>query len=204
MSFPVTLTLDDMNAFDMLDLLPLRQMVHARHATAAGLASRLRLDGLSRPDHFRILRHGAGGQILARNGLALAKAQAVLQHACGQSIDFAPPTAHRVIDHATGAILVPMMFLRVDAPRAFRQELLQLLAERSIAPGEIALQRRRIVARVEAPLTALIGLERQIVERTDGAAHILCWLSRYSALERSSDLDQRPGILCRNFPVLAR
>lgn len=180
MSFPVTLTLDDMNAFDTLDLLPLRQMVRATHATATGLGGELLLDGLSRPDRFRILRHGPGGQILARNGLALAEAQVVLRQACARSIDFGPPTVHRVIDHDTGTVLVPMMFLHVDAPRAFRRELLQILAERSIGSGEIAMQRDRMVVRMESPLACLIGLERQILERTDGAAQILCWLSRYS------------------------
>jgi hypothetical protein len=183
MSFPVTLSLDDMNAFDTLDLLPLRQMVRATHAPA-GLSGRL-LDELSRPDRFRILRHGPGGQILARNGLALAEAQVVLRNAY-RSIDFGPPTVHRVIDHATGTILVPMMFLRVDAPRAFRRELLQILTERSTGASEIAMQRDRMVVRSESPLACLIGIERQILERTDGAAQILYWLSRYSAAPRAA------------------
>lgn len=186
MSFPVTLTLDDMNAFDTLDLLPLRQMVRPTHATAAPLNGRRLIEGLSRPNRFRILRHGRGGQILARNGLALAEARVALRHAYGRSIDFGPPTVHRVIDHATGTILAPMMFLRVDAPRAFRRELLQILAERSIEAGEIAMQRDRMTVRVESPLACLIGLERQILERTDGAAQILCWLSRYSPATRAA------------------
>lgn len=180
MSFPVTLTLDDMNTFDTLDQLPLRQLVRPTRATATGLGGWCRLDELSRPDRFRILRHGSGGQILARNGLALAEAQVVLRHACGSSIDFGPPEIHRVIDHATGKTLVPMMFLRVDAPRAYRQALLQMLEQRSAEKGEFATKRDRIVVRMESPLSCLIGLERQILERTDGAAKIRCWLSRYS------------------------
>ena len=186
MSFPMTLTLDDMNTFDTQDLLPLRQMVRSTRPTATGLNGRRLLDELSRPDRFRILRHGHGGQILARNGLALEEAQVVLRHAYGQSIGFEPPTVHRVIDHATGTILVPMMFLRVDAPRAFRRELLQILAERSTGPSEITMQRNRMVVRAESPLAGLIGLERHILERTDGAAHILCWLSRYSPDPRAA------------------
>jgi hypothetical protein len=35
MSFPVRLTRDDMNAFDTLDLLPLRQTVRAMHGRDA-------------------------------------------------------------------------------------------------------------------------------------------------------------------------
>ncbi|HWI78121.1 MAG TPA: hypothetical protein VNS31_02915 [Ramlibacter sp.] len=186
MSFPVTLTLDDMNAFDTLDRLPLRQVVRAKHSTAKGLGDWRRLDGLSRPDRFRILRHGLEGQILARDGLSLAEAQVVLRNGYGRSIDFAPPTAHRVIDHATGAILEPMMFLRVDAPRAYRQELLQMLVQRSAEASEIAPGRNRIVVRTEAPLACLIGLEQQVLERTDGAAQIVCRLSRYSAAPRAN------------------
>jgi hypothetical protein len=186
MSFPVTLTRDDRNAFDTLDRLPLRQMVRNTHATATGLGGGRGLDGLSRPDRFRVLRHGSGAQILARNGLALAEAQVVLRHACGSSIEFETPSVHRVIDHATGTILVPIMFLRIDAPRAYRQELLQMLVQRSAQAGEIATKRDRIVVRMESPLACLIGLERQILEGTDGAAQIMCWLSRYSPAPRAA------------------
>ena len=186
MSFPVTLTLDDMNAFDTMDQLPLRQMVLPTQAGSAGLADRQLLDGLSRPDRFRILRHGSGGQILARNGLALAEAQVVLQHAYGSAIDFGQPSVHRVIDHATGTVMVPMMLLHIDAPRAYRQELLQMFAQRSLKPDEIAIKRERIVVRTQSPLACLIGLERQVLEGTDGAAQILCWLSRYTPAPRAA------------------
>jgi hypothetical protein len=179
MSFPVPLTLDDMEAFDTLDQLPLRQMVRATRPSETPVAGWRGLEGLSRPDRFRILRHGSGGQILARNGLALAEAQVVLRHAYGSSIDFGAPRVHHVIDHATGMILVPIMFLRVDAPRAYRQELLQILLQRSQASA-ISTLRDRVVVRTESPLAALIGLERQILDRTNGAAQILCGLSRYS------------------------
>ena len=180
MSFPVSLTREDMEAFGTLDLLPLRQTVSATRERGIGFGGQGLLNRLSRPDRFRILRYGHGGQILARNGLALAEAQRVLRHAYGPSIAFETPTAHTPIDHATGAILAPVMFLRIDAPRAYRQELLQLLAERSAKPGEIAIHRDRIVVRTELPLACMIGLERQVLDHTDGAAHILCWLSRYS------------------------
>jgi hypothetical protein len=179
MSFPVTLTPDDMNAFDTMDQLPLRQMVLATQATAAGLADRHVLDRLSRPDRFRILRHGSGGQILARNGLALAEAQVVLRHAYGSAIGFGEPSVHRVIDHATGTIMVPMMLLHIDAPRAYRRELLQMFAQRSLKADEVAIKRQRIVVRTQSPLAGLIGVERQVLEGTDGAAQVLCWLSRY-------------------------
>jgi hypothetical protein len=180
MSFPVTLTPHDMEAFDTLDLMPLRQMVRGTHASRAGWCAQSLLDGLSRPDRFRIVRLGAGGQILARNGLALAEAQRLLRHAYGTSIEFATPTVHRVIDHATGAVLEPLMSLRVDAPRTFRQDLLQILADRETGPGQVAVQGERTIVRVESPLACLIGVERQVLERTQGAARILCSLARYA------------------------
>jgi hypothetical protein len=184
MSFPVTLTRDDLQAFDTLDLLPLRQMVGASGETATGFGSQGLLDGLSRPDRFRMFRHGCGGQILARNGLALAEAQLVLRQAYGPSLAFGLPTVHTVVDHATGTIQVPEMFLRIDAPRGYRQELLRILAQRSAEPCAIAVDRHRIVLRAELPLACLIGLERQVLEHTDGAAHILCSLARYSPARR--------------------
>lgn len=179
MSFPVTLTSDDLQAFDTLDLLPLRQTVRRIDAAAAGFGGHSRLDALSRPERFRILRRGNEGRILARNGLALAEAQRVLRQAYGAAIHFEAPTAHRVIDHASGATLVPMMSVRVDAPRVFKQDLLQILAERSTPPGEVALHCDRMVLRAESPLPALIGLEGQVLERTRGAGHVVCWLARY-------------------------
>lgn len=127
------------------------------------------------------MRHGGGGQILARNGLALAEAQALLRQAYGASIVFGTTSAHRVIDPASATVLVPMMCLRIDAPRACRQVLLQILERRSVGPGEMARERDRIVLRIEAPLACVIGLEQEVLQATAGAAHILCWLARYSA-----------------------
>ncbi|GAB3757529.1 hypothetical protein GCM10028796_01810 [Ramlibacter monticola] len=181
MSFPAVLTRDDMEALDTreLDLLPLRQKVGATHGKPLALGGQNLLDALSRPDRFRILRHGAGGQILARNGLALAEAQHLLRQAYGGVVAFECPTVHTVMDRATGKLLVPLMFLRIDAPRAYRLDLLRLLAPCSLKPDATTLERGRIVVRAELPLARLIGLERQVIDRTDGAAHVLCWLARY-------------------------
>jgi len=179
MSFPVRLTREDVQALDTFDLLPLRQAVSLDCEGRIAMASQRLLDGLSRPERFRILRHGAGGQILARNGLALAEAQGVLQQVYGGLVSFGTPRVHTVTDDATGATLVPVMRLRIDAPRACRQAVVRTLDERAAAPREIAVVRDGIVVRTESPLAALIGLERQVLERTDGAAHVLCWLARY-------------------------
>jgi hypothetical protein len=179
MSFPVTLTRDDMQALDTLDLLPLRQVVAAAGGKPLVFGCHDLLDALSRPDRFRILRHGTGGQILARNGLALAEAQHVLRQAYGEAIAFGRPTVHTLVERASGAVLVPLMFLRIDAPRAYRQELLRMPALSCAQQADVTLQRDRIVLRAERPLAQLVGLEREVLECTDGAAQVLCWLARY-------------------------
>ena len=94
MSFPVTLRQEDMHALESLPLLPIRQMVIAPGQQELAFASQNLFAALSRPQRFRILRHGAGGQILARNGTALAEAQHLLRQACGDSIAFGTPTVH--------------------------------------------------------------------------------------------------------------
>ena len=182
MSFPAVLTRDDMEALDTLDLLPLRQMVNANQGRPLAPGAQNLLDALSRPDRFRILRHGAGAQILARNGLALAEAQHLLRQAYGAAIVFGSPTVHTVMDRTTGQVLAPLMFLRIDAPRAYRQDLVQLLAQRSAQHVTTSLERDRMVVRTELPLARLIGLERTVLDRTEGAAHVLCWLARYGPL----------------------
>ena len=94
MSFPVTLRQDDMHALESLPLLPIRQMVIARGPQELAFASQGLFAALSRPERFRILRHGAGGQILARNDPALAEAQNLLRQAYGEAIAFGTPTIH--------------------------------------------------------------------------------------------------------------
>jgi hypothetical protein len=186
MSFPASLTRDDMQVFDTLELLPLRQMLSATREAATGFGDQGLLERLSRPNRFRILRQGPGGQILACNGLALAEAQRVLQQVYGSSIAFARPTAHTLIDHATRTVLVPVMFLRIDAPRAYRQELLRMLKDRCAGLAEAGSGRNRIVIRAETRLSELLGVETQVLERTNGSADLLCRLLRYSPASDST------------------
>lgn len=168
-----------MQARDRLDLLPLRQLVTA-DGDAAGVFSRPGLLGcLSRPERYRIASHGSGGQILAAGERALAEAQVVLRNAYGASLHFAPATVHSFVDAATQALMVPVIFLRVDAPRSHARELQQLLAYRSAHVKDVEVQRDRVVMRAEMELSRSLGLERRILEVTDGAVHILSWLLRY-------------------------
>lgn len=92
MSFPCTLTTDDMDAFDTLDWLPLRQVVRSTHPAANPFSAQGILPTLSRAQRFRVLRHGCGAQILARDRQALAEAQVLLRQACGAAIAFGTAT----------------------------------------------------------------------------------------------------------------
>jgi translation elongation factor EF-G len=75
--------------------------------------------------------------------------------------------------------MVPVVYLRIDAPRSYWQDLLQLLADRSAQSKQADLQRRRVVVRAEMELSRSMGVTRQICEVTDGAAQVLSWLTRY-------------------------
>ena len=168
-----------MNARDRLDLLPLRQMVSATGDAAHEFARQALLDGFAKPDRYRVVSHGHGGQILAVGELALAEAQAMLRQAYGSLVSFGTPNVHTYVDAETGALMTPVVFLRVDAPRSHTQELLQVLAARSAEMNQVDPQRDRVVVRAELELSRAIGVTRQIDELTNGAAQVLSWLLRY-------------------------
>lgn len=169
-----------MNMRDAFDLLPLRQMVSACGDALRAFARQDLLDGLSRPDRYRIVRNGNGGQILAASEPALADAQLVLREAYGSRIAFGRPTVHTWVDHREENLMVPVMFVRIDAPRAHAQALRHMLATRCAAIQNIDLQRDRVVLRAEVELARALGLSREIGELTDGSAHVLSWLMRYA------------------------
>jgi hypothetical protein len=166
---------------DKLDLLPLRQAVTPAGDAASAFATRGLLDWLSKPDRFQIISHGHGGQILAIGELALTEAQQLLRQAYGALVGFGEPTVHTYVDPQAGCLMVPVMFLRVEAPRAHATELLRIVEGRAARVQEVDVQKHRVVLRAELRLSRLIGLERAIVDATGGSAHILCWLLRYEA-----------------------
>jgi hypothetical protein len=168
-----------MHVRDRLDLLPLRQMVRIDGDTSAGFARRGLLDWLSRAERYQIVSHGAGGQILAAGERALAEAQLVLRQAYGPLVHFGAPTVHTYVDTQAERLMVPVMFVRIDAPRVHAQALLRNLEERCAQLGEVDRQRDRVVVRADLELRHALGLEREVGELTDGAAHILSWLLRY-------------------------
>jgi hypothetical protein len=166
---------------DRLNLFPLRQMVSVSGDAEHVFARQGLLDWLSRPERYQIISHGQGGQIFAIGEPALGEAQALLREAYGGLIGFGGVTVHSYVDGQPGTVMIPIMFLRVDAPRAHGHKLLQLLKDRSIDAQEIEFQRDRVVIRAEVPLSKLLGVERLIAELTDSSAHTMCWLLRYQA-----------------------
>jgi hypothetical protein len=168
-----------MNVRDRLDLLPLRQRVSAAGDAAIVLARQGLLDWLAKPDKYRIVRHGDGGQILAVSEPALAEARAVLRQAYGSLVTFGIPMVHTYVDPQAETLMVPMMFLRIDAPRSHAQDLRRMLADRCAEIKEMDLQRQRVVVRAEVELARSLGLQGQVDEMTDGRAHMLAWLLRY-------------------------
>jgi hypothetical protein len=171
-----------MNVLDRLDLLPLRQMVRATHDASLVLARQELLDGLADPDKYRIVRHGQGGQILAVNEPALAEAQLVLRQAYGSAITFGAPAVHTYFDQTAGRLMVPVLFLRVDAPRGFARQLREMLDARAAQIQDCDLQRHRVVVRAELEMARSLGVQREVGELTDGTAHVLSWLLRYGSL----------------------
>ncbi|MCE3270959.1 MAG: hypothetical protein K0S57_1356 [Ramlibacter sp.] len=181
-----------MNVREPLDLLPVRQLVGASGDAAEAFASQALLDALCRPGKYRVMRHGQGAQILAANEFALAEAQAMLGRAYGALVTFGEPGVHTWLDAEAGALMVPVVYLRIDAPRSHWQDLLQLLADRSAQSKQADLQRRRVVVRAEMELSRSMGVTRQVGEVTDGAAQVLSWLTRYQPAGVSEGLPPSP------------
>lgn len=186
-----------MQVRDPLDLLPLRQMVHVRGDASRVFARRGLLAWLSKPERFQIVAHGEGGQLLAASEFALAEARVVLQQAYGERVAFGSVVAHSYVDTREEVLMVPVMFLRIDAPRCFRPDLAALLEDRGAEMKEVDVQRDRVVLRAEVEFARALGLHRQVQELTDGSAHFLSWLQGYrrklpSGPTIESSLNSRP------------
>jgi hypothetical protein len=164
---------------DNLDLLPLRQVVIAAPGAAPVFARQALLDQISRPYLYHIIRYGSGAQIMAANEHALAHARALLLQAYGSSIAFGIPAVHSYVDCEEEVLMVPVVFLRIDSPRAHAPELQRRLAARRAVMKETDLQRQRVVLRAEMEMSRALGLAGEVGELTDGAAHVLSWLLRY-------------------------
>ena len=176
---------------DPMDLLPVLQLVTASGDAAPVFARQALLDRLSRPHRFRIVGHGSGGQILAASGRALAEAQGLLRQAYGASIGFGTPSVHTYVDAHTGMLMVPVVFMRIDAPRARGPELRNLLEERRARMQEVEMRRDRVVLRAEMQLSRTLDLEDRIASSTGGAAQVLSWLVRYEPATPAHATDKK-------------
>jgi hypothetical protein len=163
------------------ELLPLRQCVRPSAAASLAFASRALLAALSRPGKFQIASYGEGGLILAANEPALAEARLVLQQAYGERVAFAEPMVHTWVDPIEETLMVPVMFLRVDAPKAHAQVLIDELKKRAAEVQDVDLQRNRVVVRAAVRLADLLGFEQQAQAATDGTSHVLAWLVGYES-----------------------
>lgn len=168
-----------MHVRDAFDLLPLRQVVTAGEGTEPAFARQPLLNRLSKPQRYAIVGHGSGGQILAAGERALAEARTVLRQAYGPAIAFGTPVVHSYVDPQAGARMVPVLFLRIDAPRAHGPQLQQLLKDHGADLQQLEMRRERVVLRAEIELARALDLESGIAEITDGASQVLSWLVRY-------------------------
>jgi hypothetical protein len=164
---------------DPLDLLPLRQHVSTTIEVSRAFAGPCLLEVLSRPQRFRILRHGEGAQILAAGERALSEARALLSHTYGDGVEFGATAVHTYVDPRTDALMVPVLFARVDAPRAHAADLRALLDDRGARMQEVTLQRDRVVIRAHVALQCALGLEQAIHVLTCDVAQVLSWLVGY-------------------------
>lgn len=162
-----------------LDLLPLRQMVLACGEAVPVFARQGLLDWLSRPGRFQILSHGSGGQILAANERALEEARSLLRSAYGDAVRFGLATVHTWVDTSRETLMVPLMAVRVEAPRVHAREVHRMLDDRGARVQEVDLQEERVVVRAEVTLARVLGLEMEVDALADGAAHVVVWLARY-------------------------
>jgi hypothetical protein len=178
---------------DPFDLLPLRQLVSATGGAERVFAQQVLLDQLSRAGRFRIIRHGGGAEVLAANERALAEARSILRQAYGSAIAFGAAAVHTFVDGQTGERMVPILFVRIDAPRAHAHALQQMLKDRGAAAQDVTLSRGRVVIRVEIAFTSALDLESAVALETEGAAQFLCWLVRYDAAAESDA--RRKGVV---------
>jgi translation elongation factor EF-G len=161
--------------------LPLRQCFWAVPDSAVVFPTPGFLDWLSRADKFSIKGYGNGGEGLAANEHALAEAQLVLKQAFGSLVAFGEPTVHTYVDG--GEAMVPVMLVRVDAPRAHAAALLARLSARRAVIDDAEARPGRMVVRAAARLSDLLGFHREFLELTEGSGHVLCWLDRYERVD---------------------
>lgn len=84
-----------------------------------------------------------------------------------------------------GGLMLPVVYLRMDAPRPYTTGLQNVLAERGCRAQEVDRRRDAVVLRAELELARALGLQERIGELTDGTALVLSWLAGYRPAESS-------------------
>lgn len=112
---------------------------------------------------------------------SLAEARAALADAlpAAAPVAFDAPRAHRYTDAHSGRTLEPLMFVRIDAPKAQWGRLADDLRSRGARLHEVEMQAHRVVLRAQAPLARLLGLADRVHAATGGAAAVRMSLVRY-------------------------
>ena len=168
-----------MAAVENLERYPLKQLLTPTDAGAALFAVTGLIDELSKPESYLVIGEKPGGWIYAANEAALEQAREIVAAALGTAAANAEPQVHTFLDPAHGAVVEPVMFLRVKAPRGYAALIAEDLARRGVSVLEHDMQRFDVVVRAEGRLADLIGYERASQVLTHGTAVVWNWLLRY-------------------------
>ena len=116
---------------DQLAQYPLRQSLLPGAKGLRIFEARGVVDWLSRPDRYLVVCEGRGGRIIRRRRALLGRGAAcVVANAHGAKIIFREPEVHTYVDPELGALVEPVMFLRIKVPHAYAREILAELSLR--------------------------------------------------------------------------
>ncbi len=163
---------------------PLRQ---ALTPAAIGVASSElveRVDRLSQPDSYLVVREPQGGRIYAANERAFfeARRSVVAQH--GSDVLRGLPEVHTFRESAHDPLLEPVMYLRVKVPIGYAEMMTQDLEQRGGRLLQQDVHRLDVVIRAEVFLRDLLGYEAHLLTLTNGTAVVWNWLQRYAVAQQ--------------------
>lgn len=177
-----TPVLHDRLPMDKPDRLPLRQGWRPPAGERAKSVPPSFPASLSKASRYQVSADACMGEIHAVNERALKEARRAVQDAHCSPVTFDAPTVYRYVDRVRGLEMEPLMFVRVNARRSHLSWLVDDLRRRDARLQEIELQKQRVIARAEARLASILGLEQAILEFTDNTAQVSTWLVRYEPL----------------------
>ncbi len=166
-----------------LERYPLRQALSVSYQKLASLRENAATEWISKPDHYLLVDDGEQLNLCAANEQALEEATPLVAAALGASARFGTPRAHCAVRGHDGARLQPVMYVRVQVPRAHAAHVREELARRGARLVEADPQGDRFVLRAEAPLAALIGYRKFLQDTTNARFELWSWLARYETTE---------------------